>query len=59
VITENERRLADANERIASMFHEKDKKQAAEFLVSQIELLKEERKALLVDNDALNIKLQY
>lgn len=26
VITENERRLADANERIATVFHEKDKK---------------------------------
>lgn len=57
VITENERRLADANEWIASVFNEKDKKSAAEFLVSQIELLKEERWALLEDNDALNIKL--
>lgn len=57
VISENERRLADANERITQLFQEKDKRSAAEFLVSQIELLKEERKALLEDNDALNIKL--
>ena len=39
------------------LFNDKDKRIAAEFLVSQIELLKEERRALLEDNDALNVKL--
>ena len=57
VITENERRLADANEKLTMLFNDKDKRVAAEFLVSQIELLKEERRALLEDNDALNVKL--
>ena len=56
VISENERRLADANERLTTAYNA-DKRQAAEFLVSQIELLKEERRALLEDNDSLNIKM--
>lgn len=56
VITENERRLADANERLIQQFHP-DKREAAEYLVSQIELLKEERRALLEDNDELNLKV--
>ena len=56
VISENERKLAEANERLTTVYGN-EKRQAAEFLVSQIELLKEERRALLEDNDNLNIKL--
>ena len=57
VITENERWLADANDKLTHAFRESDKWSAAEFLVNQIELLKEERRALLDENDTLNIKL--
>lgn len=57
VMAENDRRLADANDRIASSYHDHEKRKAAEFLASQIELLKEERRALLEDNDLLNIKI--
>ena len=57
VMAENDRRLADANERIATTYHDHEKRKAAEFLASQIELLKEERRALLEDNDVLNIKI--
>lgn len=38
-------------------YDEPDKRKAAEFLVTQIELLKEERRALLEDNDILNAKV--
>ena len=58
MISENERRLADANEKLVGHFSETEKRQAAEFLVQQIELLKEERRALLDDNDCLNLKMQ-
>jgi hypothetical protein len=57
VMAENDRRLADANDRIASSYLDVDKRKAAEFLSSQIELLKEERRALLEDNDLLNIRI--
>ena len=57
VLAENDRRLADANDRIAGMYNELEKRKAAEFLASQIELLKEERRALLDDNDLLNVKI--
>ena len=57
VLAENDRRLAEANDIISLGYEEPDKRKAAEFLVSQIELLKEERRALLEDNDILNIKL--
>lgn len=57
VMAENDRRLADANDRISATYHESDKRHAAEFLASQIELLKEERRALLEDNDLLNVRI--
>ena len=57
VLAENDRRLADANDRIAWMYNELEKRKAAEFLASQIELLKEERRALLDDNDMLNVRI--
>lgn len=49
--------MADANERIAATYHDHEKRKAAEFLSSQIELLKEERRALLEDNDVLNMRI--
>ncbi len=57
VMAENDRRLAEANERIASSYADHEKRKAAEFLASQIELLKEERRALLEDIDVLNLKI--
>ena len=39
------------------MYNELEKRKAAEFLASQIELLKEERRALLDDNDMLNVRI--
>lgn len=57
MITENDRRLAEANEKLAMVYNEHDKRVAAEFLASQIELLKEERRALLEDNDVLNLRI--
>ena len=57
VMAENDRRLAEANDRVAHSYHEHDKRKAAEFLASQIELLKEERRALLEDNDMLNVRI--
>lgn len=57
VMAENDRRLADANDRIANSFSDHEKRKAAEFLASQIELLKEERRALLEDNDLLNVRI--
>jgi len=57
VMAENDRRLAEANERIAHSYEDYEKRKAAEFLASQIELLKEERRALLEDIDLLNLKM--
>lgn len=57
VLAENDRRLAEANDLISLNFEDSEKRKAAEFLVSQIELLKEERRALLEDNDILNAKI--
>lgn len=57
VLAENDRRLAEANEHIAYSYPDPEKRKAAEFLVSQIELLKEERRALLEDNDTLNMRV--
>lgn len=57
VLAENDRRLAEANDIMALGYDEPDKRKAAEFLVTQIELLKEERRALLEDNDILNAKV--
>ncbi|CAI2365628.1 unnamed protein product [Moneuplotes crassus] len=57
VMAENDRRLAEANDRIADSYDDHEKRKAAEFLATQIELLKEERRALLEDIDVLNLKI--
>mmetsp|Transcript_23053 Transcript_23053/g.20472 ORF Transcript_23053/g.20472 Transcript_23053/m.20472 type:complete len:286 (+) Transcript_23053:27-884(+) len=57
VMAENDRRLAEANDRIALSYTDHSKRRAAEFLCSQLELLKEERRALLEDIDILNLKM--
>ena len=49
--------MAEANEKLTRVYRDEDKRGAAEFLVSQIELLKEERRALIEDNDSLNQRL--
>jgi hypothetical protein len=57
VLAENDRRLAEANDQIAYSYSDPEKRKAAEFLVSQVELLKEERRALLEDNDMMNLRV--
>jgi hypothetical protein len=52
-VHQNERKLLEANQRLAWLQNQDDKRSAAEYLVDQMRFVNEEKLALLADNQGL------
>lgn len=57
LVTTTDRKLALLNSKIPQLMHTIDKRQAGEFLVEQMQLLQEERRALVGENEKLHLMI--
>ena len=58
VISLNERKLIEANQRLAYVQQTEDKRAAAEYLVQQIQMAGEEKQSLIMELDNNHLKMQ-
>lgn len=58
ILSTTERKVIEANQRLAFVQHSEEKRIAAEYLVEQIRVAGDEKQVLLSENDSLHLKLQ-
>lgn len=57
IVQQNERKLLEANQRLAMLQHQDDKRMAAEYLVDQMRIVNDEKADLLYNNQVLQQQL--
>lgn len=57
LVTTTDRKLAHLNQKIPALMHTIDKRQAGEFLVEQMQLLQDERRQAVTENEKLHLMI--